>query len=45
MAKKVENKVKKNKGNIGVKIVASLLVLFTILGSCFTFIYYLLSNI
>lgn len=45
MAKKIENKTKKNKSDIKVKIVAGLLVLFTVLGSCFTFIYYLISNI
>ena len=43
MSNKKENK--QNKGNLGVKVVAGLLVLFTVLGSCFSFIYYLVSNI
>jgi len=45
MSNKKTNKQPITKGNIAVKIVASLLVLFTVLGSCFTFIYYLISNI
>jgi len=45
MSNKKLNKQNKNKGNVAVKIVAGLLVLFTVLGSCFSFIYYLVANI